>query len=261
MAEIRIEELDKAARNIARISTFIGERRDWSVGDGGEAMAQEIRANASALAELLVRATGADPEPGFEVTLPPKREPSAEISAGRLAKFNTFLSQLRNWFSSQDASGMPEGGSEAVQAIHGSLAQVTAAVDSMRQNPVGIPSSVSKSDVLGGVTPSPPLFEIDPNARLVLENHESRPLVQSFRGMTELTIEAKEILEEFLVQQNIDFEPSELRRFQDKLLRWIEAIPTNQVLVIKITGISGRPSLYASYQPKSGFQAHENGEV
>jgi hypothetical protein len=261
MAEITTEELDKAARNIARISTFIGERREWTVGDGGEAMAHEIRANAHALTSVLVRATGMEPDPGFEATLPPKLEASAEISAVRLAKFNTFLSQLRQWFSSQDVGAMPRDCNDAVQAIHGSLAQVTAAVDSLQENAFGAPSSPSIAGAPDAEAAAAPLFEIDTNARLILENSELRPLVQSFQGVTELTHEAKEILEEFLVQQKIEFDPHELRRFQDKLLKWIESTPLNQVLVIKVTGISGRPSLYSSYQPKSGMQVQRDEEV
>jgi hypothetical protein len=261
MAEITTEELDKAARNIARISTFIGERRNWTVGDGGEAMAHEIRANARALASVLVRATGMEPNSGIEVILPPELEPSAEISAVRLAKFSTFLSQLRAWFSSQDVGGMPQGSTDAVQAIHDSIAQVTAAVDSLQENTFGTPSSRSRSGALDETALPQPLFEIDTNARLILENSELKPLVRSFEGVTELTHEAKEILEEFLVQQKIEFDPHELRRFQDKLLKWIESTPLNQVLVIKVTGISGRPSLYSSYQPRSGVKMETSEET
>jgi hypothetical protein len=261
MAEITIEELNKAARNIERISTFIGERREWSVGDGGEAMAHEIRANACALTSLLIRATGIELDPDFAVTLPPKLEPPSEISAVRLAKFSKFLAQLLRWFSSQDVAGMPEGGTGAVQKIHGSLAGVAAAVDSLFPTELDDMSTPVMTGGFGAKISGSTVIEINPNARLVLENDEMRPLLQTFEGVTELTSEAKEILGNFLVEQKIEFEPHELRRFQDKLLKWVEGIPLHQVLVIKVSGLSGRPSLYSSYQPKSGFQARENEEV
>lgn len=261
MAEITIEELNKAARNIERISTFIGERREWSVGDGGEAMAHEIRANARALASLLVRSTGIEPDPEFEVTLPPKLEPSSEISAVRLAKFSKFLAQLFRWFSSQDVGGMPEGCTGAVQDIHDSLAGVAAAVDSLHPTDLDDMPTPLTSGGSGGKISGSTVIEINPNARLVLENDEMRPLLQSIQGVTELTSETKEVLGDFLAEQKIQFEPHELRRFQDKLLKWVEGIPLHQVLVIKVSGLSGRPSLYSSYQPKSGLQSQENEEV
>jgi hypothetical protein len=261
MAEITIEELDKAARNIARISTFIGERRDWTVGDGGEAMAHEISANSRALTRILVRTTGTEPDPEFEVTMPPKLEPSSEISALRLAKFSKFLSQLRRWFTSQGVGVMPEGCTDVVQTIHGSLTLVTAAVDSLQKNAFGGSTSSLQTDGFHGEIGGSSVYEVDPHARLVLENDEMRPLLQTFQGVTELTEEAKEILGDFLAEQKIEFDPHELRRFQDKLLKWVEGIPLHQVLVIKISGLFGRPSLYSSYQPKNGIQVQEDEEV
>ena len=50
MAEITIQELEKAAGNIERISAFIGERRDWIGGDGGEEQATAIKGSVKALA-------------------------------------------------------------------------------------------------------------------------------------------------------------------------------------------------------------------
>lgn len=261
MADITIDELDKAARNIARISTFIGERREWTVGDGGEAMANEIRATAGALTSLLVRTTGTQPNPEFEPMLPPKLEPSSEISAVRLAKFAKFLSQLLRWFSSQDVGDMPAGYSDAVQAIHGSLAMVATAVDSLRQNQSVDPVPSLEAGGFGAAVSDSKVIEVNPNARLVLENDEARPLLRHFQGVTELTPEAKEILETFLADQKIEFEPHEYRRVQDKLLKWVERIPLHQVLVIKVSGLSGRPSLYSSYQPKGGGQVRESEEV
>jgi hypothetical protein len=261
MAEITIEELNKAARNIERISTFIGERREWSVGDGGEAMAHEIRSNAHALTSLLVRTTGIEPDSEFEVTLPPTLEPSSEISAVRLAKFSKFLAQLFRWFSSQDVGRMPDGCAGAVQEIHDSLARVASAVDSLHPAKLDEMSTPLTSGGFGAKISGSTVIEVNPNARLVLENDEMRPLLRSSQGVTELTSEAKEILGDFLAEQRIEFEPHELRRVQDKLLKWVEGIPLHQVLVIKVSGLSGRPSLYSSYQPKSGFQAQESEEV
>ena len=130
MPDITIEELEKAARNIERISSFIGERRDWIVGEGGEAKATAIRGSAKALSQKLVEATGTEPDSDFMIKLPTKLEPSAKISAARLSKFADFLDQLHAWFSSQNEAEVPDDSAPAVEAIHGSRALVFSAGDS-----------------------------------------------------------------------------------------------------------------------------------
>ena len=107
MSDITIQELEKAAQNVERISAFIGERRDWIVGEGGEAKATTIRESARAIAAHLAVTTGIEPNPDFKVRLPAKLEPPAKISAGRLARFAGFLDQLNDWFVSQN-TGIPE---------------------------------------------------------------------------------------------------------------------------------------------------------
>ena len=257
MSDITIEELEKAARNIERISTFIGERRDWIVGEGGESKANDIRDNARAFAKLLVTKTSIEPDPDFKAMLPSKLEPSSKVSATRLAKFNDFLSQLRGWFLSQEDGSIPEDSDGAIQSIHGSLALVCAAVDNLLK-PVMAPERPppTADDLIGEIDDSP-VLEVDTTARLELEDHELKPLLQSFQGVTELTSEAKEILEEFIANQNIELETHELRRLHDKLLKWIEGIPLNQILVIKLSGLSGKPNVYSSYQPKGGIPVKE----
>ena len=257
MSDISIEELDKAARNIERISTFIGERRDWIVGDGGEAKANDIRDNARAFAKLLVTKTGVEPDPDFKIKLPSKLQPSAKISATRLAKFNDFLSQLRNWFLSQEDGAIPDDSDGAIQSIHGSLALVCGAVDNLLKPIMAADPPLPTADDLMAEIDDSPVLEVDTSARLELEDHELNPLTQSFQGVTELTSGAKEILGDFLAKQNIELESHELRRLHDKLLKWIEGIPLNQILVIKLSGLSGKPNVYSSYQPKGGIPVKE----
>jgi hypothetical protein len=257
MADITIEEFEKAARNIERISAFIGERRDWIVGEGGEEQANAIQNGTRALAKMLVEHTGTEPDPDFMIKLPPKLEPSAKISAGRLSKFAEFLEQLQSWFTSQDEAEMPEDCDAAVQAIHGSLALVNAAVESLLAPVVAEEPPPPKADDLLGEIDDAPVLEVDLNARLVLEDHELKPLTQTFQGVTELTVHAKKVLEAFLGEQDVTIEGHELRRLHDKLLKWIEGTPLNQTLVVKLSGLSGKPNVYSSYQPKGGVPAKE----
>jgi hypothetical protein len=259
MSEITVEELEKAARNIERISVFIGERRDWIVGEGGESRANDLRDHARALAKSLAESTSIEPDPEFKVKLPPKVEPPAKVSAVRLAKFGDFLQQLRKWFATQNDADLPDGGAEAIQGIHGQLALVCAAVDCILgplQPQEAPPPTVE--NLIGEIDDSP-VLEVDTSARLVLEDRELKPLVQTFKGVTELTVHAKDTMDDFLARQNVELEQHELRRLHDRLLKWIEGIPLNQVLVIKLSGLSGKPNVYSSYQPKDGVPAQEKG--
>ena len=54
----------------------------------------------------------------------------------------------------------------------------------------------------------------------------------------------------FLTKQGVKIEGHDLRRLHDKMLKWIEGIPIGQVLVIKLSGLTGKPNVYSSYQPK-----------
>jgi hypothetical protein len=260
MASITIDELEKAARNIERISTFIGERRDWNVGDGGETMATAIRARAGALAEVLAKKTGIDPDPEIQVALPAKLAPAAEISADRLSKFDEFLGQLTGWFGSQVTAEMPEDCAETVQSIHSSIALMCSVTDELlAATATGQPIPAIAGRFVDGVDSSQGL-KIDPNARLVLENNELDPMLQTFNGVSELTDEAKDLLGQFLASQSIELEPDDLRRLHDRLLKWIEGVPLNQVLVVKASGLYGKPSIFSSYQPKGGIDAVEEGD-
>jgi hypothetical protein len=260
MSDITIGEIEKAARNIERISAFIGERRDWIVGEGGESKATAIRGSARSLVTKLAEKSGVDPEPDLRLELPPKLEPSAKISAARLSKFADFLDQLQAWFSSQNEAAFPEDCSEAVQSAHGALAHVCAAVDSLL-TPVKTPETPPPKveDLIGEIDDSP-VLEMDSSARLILEDHQLKPLVHTFQGVTELTAGAKETLEDFLAKQNIKIEGHDLRRLHDKMLKWIEGIPLGQVLVIKLSGLTGKPNVYSSYQPKGGAPVKEEEE-
>jgi hypothetical protein len=260
MADITIDELEKAARNIERISVFIGERRDWIVGEGGESQATAIQDGARALATMLAEHTATQPDPDFKIKLPPKMEPSAKISATRLSKFADFLGELQSWFTSQNETAMPENCEAAVQTIYGSLALVNAAVERLLMPAVAEEPAPPKPEDLVGEIDDSPVLEVDPHARLILEDHELKPLLQSFQGVTELTVHTKERLEAFLAEQNITFEGNELRRLHDKMLKWIEGTPLNQILVVKLSGLSGKPNVYSSYQPKGGAPATDEGD-
>lgn len=260
MSNITREELERAASNLDRVSAFIGERRDWIVGAGGESKATAIRGSARLLAIKLAEKSGVDPDPDLKLEFPPKLTPSAKISATRLSKFADFLNQLQEWFSSQNDVTFPEGSSDAVQSVHGALAHVCAGVESLLtrvKTPNAPPPTVE--DLIGDID-GLPVLEVDPKAHLILEDNELKPLLQNFQGITELAIATKETLDEFLAKQNVKIEGRDLRRLHDKMQKWIEGMPLGHVLVVKLSGLSGKPNIYSSYQPKGGIPVKDGEE-
>jgi len=262
---ITIQDLEKASRNLERMSRFIGERREWLLGAGGEAAAKSAREAAISLAETIADLADTPVDAAASVDQPPKIEPAAKVSANRLLKFADFMEQLRRWFVEHDDAGLPADCDGEVKSMLSSLAVTgeallmlfgSAAVEkSPQEEPPGEdePGPESSSpDAVGSLTGNDlgPVAEVDPSARLVLEDTDACPLLQEFKGVVELTVEAKKMLDDFLAEQGVELGKYERRRLHDKVLRWIEGTPPGRVLVIKISGLYGKPEAYSSYQPK-----------
>jgi len=292
--EITTQELEKASRNLERMSQFVGERRGWLLGTGDEAAAQHAREIAASLAKGIAELTDGRIGPLSSVQQPPEMEPSAKISGNRLSKFADFMDELRQWFASHGDGRLSPENDDIVQSMQASLA-VTSEALQMLLGPAAIkttakkdkkdkkvkkvkkvkkeqtttakelPSAPAKEKPPTADAPESeaadepealtsgdlgPVAKVDADARLILENTDLRPLLQEFKGVRELTVLTKEQLQSFLAKQGIEFGKNETRRLHDKVLRWIEGTPAGRVLVIKISGLYGKPEAYSSYQPK-----------
>jgi len=268
-----------ASRNLERMSGFIGERRGWLLGTGGEMVAAYASKTTASLAEGIADLTNGRIELPSSVQQPPELEPSAKLSADRLSKFADFMEQLRQWFASHGDAALPPESDDIVHSMQASLAVTTEALQLLlglavletpsQKEPIfaagELPSAPADEiqptaeapQSEGASEPEPPVSndlgpvaEVDPNARLILENNEVRPLLQEFKGVVELTPEAKRLLDGFVSKQGIEFGEYETHRLHDKVLRWLEGAPADRVLVIKISGLYGKPTAYSSYQPR-----------
>jgi hypothetical protein len=276
---ITSQELEKASRNLERMSGFIGERRGWLLGTGGEMVAAYASKTTASLAEGIADLTDRRIEPPSSVQQPPELEPSAKISANRLSKFADFMEQLRQWFALHGGGELPPESDDIVQSMRASLAVTSEALKLLLEPAALETTSMEESIRAPGELPSAPADEIPPtaeapqpegagepdpltsddlgpvvavdrDARLILEDNDVRPLLQKFKGIVELTPEAKKLLGDFVAKQGIEFGEYETHRLHDKVLRWLEGTPTDRVLVIKISGLYGKPTAYSSYQPK-----------
>jgi len=238
-----------ASRNLQRMSGFIGERRGWLLGTGGEMIAAYASKTTASLAEGIADLTDGRIEPPSSVQQPPELEPSAKLSADRLSKFADFMEQLRQWFVLRGEVDLPPESDDLVHSMQASLAVTSEALQLLLGHAAFETPSMKESSAAVAELPSAPMEE-DPNARLILENTDLRPLLQKFRGVVELTPEAKKQLDDFVAKQGIEFGEYEMHRLHDKVLRWLGAAPADRVLVIKISGLYGKPAAYSSYQPK-----------
>ena len=259
---IGTEELEKAARNLERLSQFMGERRDWLLGMDAERAALETRNSAQALSDLLTEwVDGSGDDIGIgRVRQPPGLEPTGKVSAGRLAKFSEFFNQLNTWFASHRDAPVPADSEQAIQSIRGSLVSTQDALTRLL-GPTAIPGS-SKPEKEAEEAPDDdptdfgpltaddlgPVAEVDINARLILHDTVKKRLLQEFRGVKELTKETRELVDDFFAKQNVKHSENEMRKIYDKVQKWIEGTPEGRVLVVKISGLSGKPEAYSSYR-------------
>jgi len=244
--QITVEELEKASNNVQRLFGFIGERRDWVLASDAEGAATSLAEAVRSLAVVVASLTDSDDAESLVVRQPVKLEPSGRVTAARLTKFTDFIDQLRMWFSAHDGATLPEGSDGIIHSLQASLAGAIEAVEQLLgpAAPVVPESEPLISGDLG------PVAEVDMSARLELDNIASRPLLQIFRGVTELTPEAISMIDRFFAKQGIEMDGPEKRRFHDKALKWIKGTPEGQMLVIRLSGLSGKVEAYSSYKPR-----------
>ena len=243
--QITSPELERAALNLERLARFIGERRGWVLASDAGPAAISVRNAAGSLAALLAETLGGNNETGPGVR-PPKLEPASIVSANRLAKFAEYIDQLQEWFAARAGAELPSGGERLMQSIQQALALTERSIGEL-MGPASAPLTGSQPVVAADLGP---VAAVDMTARLVFEESAECPLLQVFRGVVELTPEAKGMVDQFFASQGIDLTTNERRRLHDKILRWIQATPEGQVLVVKLSGLTGRAEAYSSYRPK-----------
>jgi hypothetical protein len=91
---------------------------------------------------------------------------------------------------------------------------------------------------------------VDPDGRpmqLVLDDTDELPMVQSFQGIKELTPECKHLVDDFLNSWDIEYGGIKHKKLLQRLVRWIDAAPHGQVLVIKMQTLAEPFEPYPSY--------------
>lgn len=260
--QITTMELEKAAHNLERLSEYVGVRCRWTVATDGASAAEDARKSTEAIAEIIGEMTGGDIATPVGVKQPPELEPAGEVSAGRLTRFAEYLDQLRRWFESHGGTELPSGSEDATRSIQRSLAVTGDALrllldpEARKPNPEPQATVESDPEMLEAIEPGPltrndlgPVAEVDTKARLILDHTWQKPLLQKFKDMLELTPKTRDLLDAFLKDQGMELNSHEIRRLREKVQRWIELTPNGRVLVLRISGLSGKPDVYSSFQP------------
>jgi hypothetical protein len=279
------EKLEKAAGNVARLRQFFVARRTWKLADDAETTAEALIATASQMDDRLkqlLTTCGAR-------SIPPARSdaeplPDGELDKDRLGRFASFLRDLDAWFAAQPKTPNEAGGIAALQRMEACVAQTIGIMTSIA--PVAaeraIGSDEAPEETASGPTEAPvpetpaarpptereqaanvesvassqpdPTGSGEPPTQLVLDDRDERPMLQEFRNMLELTPDCVEQVSRFLSAHGIKYEGYALKKFHERLLRWIDSAPDGQVLVLKISHLKEPHEPYPSYVSREVLQ-------
>lgn len=236
-------QLAKAAATVGRVAAFLDSHRTARLDPAVSSAAGTVSDAASALA-VLVRARLPD---GARPGAPDVADaPTGALNRERLTRFATYLGDLRRWFTELGDLGLSPPTVMHLEDLLGALQTIQDAVDSFAEAEArGAASTVHHEPV---PTAGPPVTgqETAVAGRMVFHHTPDHPLLRENQGQHELTDEAKELVARFLDEHNLEG-PTARHRLETRLLRWLEATPTGQVLVLKMGALTGRPEPYPTY--------------
>jgi hypothetical protein len=267
-ATLQDELLVKAAHNITRVEEFFVARRGWSATPDGVAALRSLHAALShalgeAVRPLLERHRLTEPqgEPEWGVApLPPN-----ELEAERVQRFGVFVQQLGDWFMTLPEEQVSARGRELLSAVAGALAGTASAVEQVLAAHGVVVPSLQPEEPPDPAPPDPPPATVSPEAvmppartagdenkvRLVLDDTEGTPVLQTFQGVVELTCDTQQALSELLEQGGITYDSYQRHKFERKVLQWVQATPQGSVLVIQIGDLTGQLEPYPTYAVKT----------
>lgn len=264
-------KLVKANGNVKKLCEFLTARREWVLPPEASASGSELRAAAAGVGTQLRRLMehcGAEP-------VEPPSPPDTSVGVGthdnaRLQRFAGFLRDLETWFAAQtDAPTDPEGVG-ALQKMDAHIVCLLDLFDSETRS--SGPPQESADPSTGG----PPIDSPKPGGsgrsgasvdlegvprQLVLDDTEERPLVQEFRGISELTPLCEKLADDFLDAWKIELSYYNRKKFLERLLRWISSAPDGQVLVIKMKTAEEPYEPYPSYVSRDVLEGREPPQV
>jgi hypothetical protein len=263
VGQIAETDLRKASGNIERVQEFFASRISWKA---DAACGQELQRMDLECAGLVDTVGTMLQHNGLSFTKQRRPEevpqrPPGNLEAARVEKFAQFMAQQHLWFNANVENRVAGAGRELLRSIHRCLCTTNLAVQMVLEHnqlqrlapEKRHPSTAAAPRNASGASPEQPIKERtikDPKlARLELIDTVENPLLVSFKGGFELSSDTKGAIDQFLARNDIEMSNHQLRRYLDKVVHWIEAIPEGQALVLKISLVQDEP--YPSYAPRS----------
>ncbi|MCP4898125.1 MAG: hypothetical protein GY906_14225 [bacterium] len=283
MAEaIRTQEIQATHQNLYRMAEYLSQRVSWSIPYNADTPLQKIRSLIASLnvrVDSLLSGANADgnaqtPVIGFEPL------PSASFDGDKLYRFAGFLEDLERWFTTRSGFEDATTQTQILLALKSSLVAMEEATteiweknhpeeaDARPDSVASTASATSPSHTSVESIVRPPVSDSDSgsgsddddiiepviNLKLVLENTVENPLLQEFKGRVEMTGETHDTLNAFLVEAKAEMKENDQRRFEEKVVRWIEGTPEGQVLILKSGAFDGPYKLYPLYRHRDDVQ-------
>jgi hypothetical protein len=236
-------QLAKAAATVGRVAAFLDSHRTERLDPAVSSAADTVRDAASALAAL-VRARLPD---GARAGTPDvANAPTGSLDHERLTRFATYLGDLRRWFTELGEIGLSPPTVMHLEDLLGALQTIQDAVASFAAAEAHVPVEAVHHRPARPPAPGADEPESAVSGRMVFHHTPERPLLRESGRQAELTDDAKQLVAAFLAEHGLEGEAAR-HRLESRMLRWLEATPTGQVLVLKMGALTGRPEPYPTY--------------
>ena len=271
---LTVDELEKAARNLERIESYLVSRTTWSVPPASRDAIASSRRSIDGLAartRAWAPAGTLDP-PEAEPAPPPDGLPQDSLDSDQLAGFASFLERLDRWFASTNASP-PEGTdpespaarlSRSVEAVQRALALIagdpapartdddhTAVAAGRRAGPAAV-----VDDVYAGAPRRDSEAVAAPPKQIAFTSAEPEPMFRWVDAENiELTALARERIEELFADQGVAYFRYQLENFAEEVARRVRNAPEGHVLVVKVRDIGGERKPFLSYVAESALKS------
>jgi hypothetical protein len=252
MLSIQDEMLQKAAHNLERVQSYFESRTTWTVPQDSKGAVSALHLISMTMIQValepLLETNGLDLEPALTHRRVDQL-PAAELDQDRLAKFSGFVEQLSDWFVAQSGNHASPTGKALLERIYRSVERTTLSLEALLKHnrleftPLRPPPPPAEPEVTE-------LEQGNVDARLILEDSETEPVLQTFRGNVELSYEANQAIDGLLEEAGLKYSPYQHDKFMRKVLQWVQATPQGHVLEIKISTLHGRREPYPTYNRK-----------
>lgn len=236
-------QLAKAAATVGRVAAFLQSHRTARLDPAISSAAGAVRDAASALATLVRARLPDDAVPGSPDV---SDAPAGPLDRERLTRFATYLGDLRRWFTELGDLGLSPPTVMHLEDLLGALQTIQDTVASFAPAEEHDPAKPVHHQPVMRSDPPSTVGESAVSGRMVFDHTVDRPLLREVHGQPELTVEAKQLVAKFLDEHGLEGATTR-HRLETRMLRWLEATPSGQVLVLKLGALTGRPEPYPTY--------------